>query len=48
MPDAGRQIREVRVPRNVELTPLKNRSEQEKRKLKELENQRKRYETRDE
>ena len=47
MPDAGRQIREVRVPRNVELTPLKNRSEQEK-KLKELENQRKRYETRDE
>ena len=31
MPDAGRQIREVRVPRNVELTPLKNRSEQEKK-----------------
>ena len=48
MPDAGRQIREVRVPRNVELTPLKNKSEQKRKKLKELENQRKRYETRDE
>ena len=23
MPDAGRQIREVRVPRDVKLTPLK-------------------------
>ena len=32
MLDAGRQIREVRVPRDVELTPLKNRSEQEKNK----------------
>ena len=36
MPDAGRQIREVRVPRNVELTPLKNRSEQEKKKTKRI------------
>ena len=43
MPDAGRQIREVRVPRDVKLTPLKNRNEH-KKKLKELENQRKRYE----
>ena len=32
MPDAGRQIREVRVPRDVELTPFENRSEQEKNK----------------
>ena len=32
MPNVGRQIWEVRVPRDVELTPLKNRSEQEKNK----------------
>ena len=31
MPDAGRQIREVRVPRDVKLTPLKNSNEQEKK-----------------
>ena len=32
MPDAGRQIREVRVPRNVELTPLKNKMSKNKTK----------------
>ena len=32
MPDAGRQIWEIRVPRDVELTPLENRNEQEKNK----------------
>ena len=33
MPDAGRQIWEVRVPRNVELTPLENKNEQEQNKI---------------
>ena len=33
MPDAGRQIREVRIPRNVELTPLKNKMSKNKRKM---------------
>ena len=47
MPDAGRRIREVRVPRDVELIPLKIKVSKRK-KLKELENQRKRYEKRDE
>ena len=32
MPDAGRQIWKIRVPRDVELTPLENRNEQEKNK----------------
>ena len=32
MPDAGRQIWEIRVPRDIELTPLENRNEQEKNK----------------
>ena len=32
MPNAGRQIREVRVPRDVELTPLKNKNEQKQNK----------------
>ena len=47
MPDAGRQIWEIKVPRDVELTPLENRNEQEqnkddkKKELKEMENQRK-------
>ena len=53
MPDAGRQSREIRVPRDVELTPLKNKMSKNKTKtlkkeLRELENQRKRYEKRDE
>ena len=34
MPDAGRQIREVRVPRDAELTPLK--IEVSKRKTKRI------------
>ena len=42
MPDTGRQIREVRVPRDVKLTPLKKIEMSKKKKLKELENQRKR------
>ena len=33
MPNVGRQIWEVRVPRNVELTPLENRNEQEQNKI---------------
>ena len=47
MPDARRQIWEIRVPRDVELTPLENRNEQEqnkddkKKELREMENQRK-------
>ena len=32
MPDAGRQIREIRIPRDIELIPLKNRNEQEQNK----------------
>ena len=32
MPDAGRQIWEIRVPRDVELTPLENRNKQEQNK----------------
>ena len=32
MPDAGRQIREVRVPRDVKLTPLKNKMSKNKTK----------------
>ena len=32
MPDAGRQIWEIRVLRDVELTPLENRNKQEKNK----------------
>ena len=32
MPDAGRQIWEIRVPKDFELSPLKNRSEQEQNK----------------
>ena len=32
MPNAGRQIWEVRVPRDVELTPMENRNEQEQNK----------------
>ena len=32
MHDAGRQIWEIRVPKDIELTPLKNRNEQEKNK----------------
>ena len=32
MPEAGRQIWKIRVPRDVELTPLENRNEQEKNK----------------
>ena len=32
MPDAGRQIWEIRVPRDVELTPLENKNEQEQNK----------------
>ena len=47
MPDAGRQIWKIRVPKDVELTPLENRNEQEQNKndkkneLREMENQRK-------
>ena len=33
MPNVERQIWEVRVPRNVELTPLENRNEQEQNKI---------------
>ena len=49
MPDAGRQIWEIRIPRDVELTLLKNKMSKNKTKtlkkeLRELENQRKRYE----
>ena len=32
MPDARRQIWKIRVPRDVELTSLKNRNEQEQNK----------------
>ena len=45
MPDAGRQICKIRVSKDVELTPQKNRSEQEhkknveKRELREMDNQ---------
>ena len=47
MPDAGRQIWKIRVPRDVELTSLENRNDQEqnknieKKELREMENQRK-------
>ena len=41
MPDVGRQIWEIRVPRDVELTPLENRNEQEKNKDNEKRNQEK-------
>ena len=47
MPNAGRQIWEITIPRDVELTPLKNRNEQEQNKNVEkgtkriIENQRK-------
>ena len=51
MSDAGRQIWEIRVPRDVELTPLKNKMSKNKTKtlkkeLRELENQRKNDEKR--
>ena len=39
MPNAGRQIWEVRVPRNVELIPLENRNEQEQNRNVEKKNQ---------
>ena len=32
MPDAGRQIWEIRIPRDVELTLLENRNEQKQNK----------------
>ena len=54
MPDARRQIWEIRIPRDVELTPLENRNEQEqnkddkKKELREMENQRKKRRKRDE
>ena len=47
MLNAGRQIWEVRVPRDVELTPLENRNEQRtkqkcwKKRPRKIENQRK-------
>ena len=47
MPDAGRKIWEITVPRDIELTPLKNRKEQEQNKnikkgtKRKIENQRK-------
>ena len=46
MPDAGRQIWKIRVPKDVELTPLENKMRENKTKtlkkeLRELENQRK-------
>ena len=47
MPNAGRQIWEVNVPRDVELTPVENRNEQEqnknveKKEPRKIENQRK-------
>ena len=47
MPDAGRQIWEIRVPRDVKLTLLENRNEQEQNKnvekgtKRKIENQRK-------
>ena len=41
MSDVGRQIWEIRVPRDVELTPLENRNEQEKNKDNEKRNQEK-------
>ena len=47
MPNAGRQIWKVRVLRDVELTPLENRNEQEqnknvgKKEPRKIENQRK-------
>ena len=46
MPDAGRQIWEIRVPKDVELTSLenkmsKNKTKTLKKELRELENQRK-------
>ena len=48
MPDAGRQIWEIRVRKDVELTPQKKIEVSKRKKLKELENQRKRHEKRDE
>ena len=52
MPDAGRQIWEIRVSRDVEVTPLKNKMSKNKTKtlkkeLRELENQRKNDEKRE-
>ena len=41
MPDAGRQIWKIRVPRDVELTSLENRNEQEQNKSVEKETKRK-------
>ena len=41
MPDAGRQILEIKVPRDVELTPLENKNEQEQNKNVEKRNQEK-------
>ena len=32
MPNVGRQIWEIRVPKDVELTPLENRNEQKQNK----------------
>ena len=37
MPDAGRQIWKIRVPKDVELTPLENKNEQEQNKENEKE-----------
>ena len=52
MPDAGRQIWEIRVSKDVELSPLKNKMSKNKTKtltkeLRELENQRKNDEKRE-
>ena len=53
MPNVVRQIWEVRVPRDVELTSLENRNEQEqnknveKKEPRKIENQRKMNEWRD-
>ena len=47
MPDAGRQIWKIRVPKDVELTPLEDKNEQkqtknaEKGTKRKIENQRK-------
>ena len=52
MPDAGRQIWEIRVPRDVELTPLKNKMSKNetktlKKELRELEKSKKNDEKRE-
>ena len=44
MPDTGRQIREVRVPRDVELTPLKIEVSKRKTKIMKKKNDEKRDE----